>query len=269
VRALSFNQKESLYKSCVYGRLRFIAKPGYDFIIGLILFGNRIIDLFHQKDRTDISDLTIIIKTFERHKAVQRLVYSIKRRYPEAIILVVNDSKEPEDIDGVDNLILPYDVGISAGRNAALDSIRTKYFLLLDDDFVFSRRQKLGLLVLELERYTDIDIIGGRYIDLPFFIIHNFQDVPIQSTLGPKIPIDTMFGKNRVVDKVQNYFIARTESVEKIKWNEALKVSEHTDFFTRAKGNLTTTFREDMFILHAKTPFDLVYLAKRFRSVQR
>lgn len=268
MQALSTGQKEFLYRECVYGRFRFIAKPAYDFIIGLILCGNWLLDLFSPKDELDISDLTIVIKTFERHKSVQRLVNSVRRRYPESKILVVNDSKEPVRIDKVENIIMPYDVGISAGRNAALDIIQSKYFLLLDDDFVFSRRQQLGKLVLEMNKYPDIDIIGGRYIDLPFYIIHNFQRIPISSSQEPKTQINSMYGENIVVDKVQNYFIARTESVRKIKWNEHLKVLEHTDFFTRAKGKLTTAFREDMCILHAKTPFDLAYLAKRFRTVQ-
>ena len=160
---------------------------------------------------------------------------------------------------------MPYDTGISAGRNAAIDKITTPYFLLLDDDFVFSRRQNLGLLIAQMKEYPEIDILGGRYIDLPFYIKHNFQNVPVPSNRAPVTPINTQLGDNRVVDKVQNYFIARTASVRKVRWNERLKTLEHTDFFSRAKGLLTTAYRSDMLILHAKTPFDIAYLNKRFR----
>ena len=69
-----------------------------------------------------------------------------------------------------------------------------------------------------------------------------------------------------MVDKVQNYFIARTESVRRVRWNNDLKVLEHTEFFTRARGGITTAFRDDMLVLHAKTPFDIAYHRHRFRT---
>ncbi len=263
---LSARQKNFLYSNLVYGKLRVFAKPCYDLILGAILVFERIIDFCAPKDDSDISNLTIIIKTFERHYAVTRLVKSIKRRYRQANILVVNDSKNPKKLDGVDNLIMPYDTGISVGRNAALEHINTRYFLLLDDDFVFSRRQKLGFLISQMEEHDSIDILGGRYIDLPFYIIHDFQDVPVPSPAEPKTPLNRMLGENRVVDKVQNYFIARTESVLRVRWNDDFKVLEHTEFFTRARGRITTAYRDDMLILHAKTPFDIAYHRHRFRT---
>lgn len=266
MKALTKSQKEFLYRELVFGKYRFIAKPFYDFCISTILFVEKIFDFFLKKDNCSIDDLTIIIKTFERDYSVNRLITSIKKKYPKAVIIVVNDSKNPIEIDGVTNLIMPYDSGISAGRNAALKIVKTKYFLLLDDDFVFSRRQNLGLLISQMEQHSEIDILGGRYIDLPFFIIHNFQEVPINLNTKPKVPSGTLIGENRVVDKVQNYFIGRTEQVKTVLWNEALKTLEHTEFFTRAKGKLITAYRDDILILHAKTPFDVAYLAKRFRK---
>ena len=192
---LSARQKNFLYSNLVYGKLRVFAKPCYDLILGSILIVERVIDFFFPKDDSNISDVTLIIKTFERHYAVTRLVRSIKRRYRQANILVVNDSKNPKKLDGVDNLIMPYDTGISVGRNAALEHINTRYFLLLDDDFVFSRRQKLGYLISQMEEHDNIDILGGRCIDLPFYIIHDFHYVPVPSSVEPKTPIHSMLGK--------------------------------------------------------------------------
>ena len=263
---LSARQKSFLYGKLVYGRLCVLAKPCYDLTIGLILLFDRVIDFFVPKDDSDISDITIVIKTFERPYAVKRLVRSIQRRYPRANILVVNDSKNPGKLDGAENLIMPYDTGISAGRNAALDRIKTRYLLTLDNDFVFSRRQKLGYLISQMEEHDNIDILGGRYIDLPFCIIHDFQNIPVPSSVEPKTPLNRMLGENRVVDKVQNYFIARTESVRRVRWNNDLKVLEHTEFFARARGQITTAFRDDMLVLHAKTPFDIACHRHRFRT---
>lgn len=263
---LSRQQKQFLYKQLVFGRYRFIAKPFYNFVITSILLLEKSIDFFKAHDNVCLEDLTIIIKTFERDYSAKRLIRSIKKKYPSISIIVVNDSKTPKQFDGVMNLIMPFDSGISAGRNAALKSTKTKYFLLLDDDFVFSRRQNLGLLIEQMNQHKEIDILGGRYIDLPFYITHDFHEHPINTKNNAKIPTGTLIGNNKVVDKVQNYFIGRTEQVKNVLWNEKLKTLEHTDFFTRAKGKLVTAYRSDILILHAKTPFDIAYLSKRFRQ---
>lgn len=265
MKALSKKQKVFFYQQCVYGRLRWLAKPCFDLIINSQLIINRLLDSFSLKDKSDLNELTLLIKTFERPYAVKRLVKSIRRRYPSIKIVVVDDSREPISLDDVTMIILPYDSGASAGRNAALEQIKTRYFMLLDDDFVFSRRQKLGALLAEIERYPDIDVLGGRVIDLPLYIVHDFQDMPMQSADNATIPVGTQFGDNRVVKKTTNFFIARTESIKRVRWNESLKTEEHSEFFKRAFGKITTAFKPDLLILHAKTPFDRAYLAKRYR----
>ncbi len=266
MKPLSVKQKEFLYGEVAFGRFRWIAKPFYDALMGLELSFHRLGDLFHPRDKSDLSDLTIIIKTFERPYAVKRLVKSIQRRYPDIKIMVVDDSKNPGNLQGVEQVNLPYDTGISASRNEALDRLTTPYFLLLDDDFVFSHRQNLGELMDTMRRHLDIDILGGRCIDLPLYIVHSFQNMSVFSTNSePKTPIGTKFDGHSVVDKVQNFFVGRTETIKKVKWKPELKINEHTEFFTRARGELTTVFHSRMKILHAKTPFDIAYLQKRFR----
>lgn len=162
---------------------------------------------------------------------------------------------------------MPYNSGISLGRNRALELTQTPYFLLLDDDFVFSYRQKIGDLLVFMESNQNVDIFGGRCIDLPFYITHHFQDAALHGTTAtPLLPIGSNVGGHTVVNKVQNYFIGRTDTVAKLGWNPALKVNEHTEFFTRACVQLVTVFNEDMKILHAKTPFDIDYLRFRFAA---
>lgn len=265
MQALSKTQKVFLYKQCVYGRLRWLAKPCFDLLLNSQLLVNRIFDTFAPKDNSDLSNLSLLIKTFERPYAVKRLVKSIKRRYPNIKIIVVDDSRKPINIDGVKMIHLPFDSGASLGRNKALEHIDTSYFMLLDDDFVFSRRQRLSELVEEMNRYPQIDILGGRVIDLPLYIIHNFQESTSCRDSLAKTPIGTHYGENKVVQKTTNFFIAKTDAIKKVKWNESLKTEEHSDFFHRAYGILTTAYRPNMLILHAKTPFDRAYLMKRYR----
>jgi hypothetical protein len=266
VKPLGQRQKAFLYGNLVHGRLRPVAKPLYDAIIGGELAAHRLVDSFRRPEQGGVERLTAVIKTFERPYAVRRLVRSIRRRYPGLAVLVVDDSRHPVPLDGVEQLVLPYDSGISEGRNRALERVATPYFLLLDDDFVFSHHQRLGEWVAMMDRNPAIDILGGRCIDLPFYIHHPFQDTPLHRTrAAPKTPLGTLYEGHPVVDKVQNYFVGRTASVRRVKWNPALKVFEHTDFFTRARGRLTTVLHRDMWILHAKTPFDVSYARLRYR----
>jgi len=228
-------------------------------------------DRFGKTDQPDSQKLTAIIKTFERPDVLRRLVTSIQQRYPALRILVVDDSREPQPIEGINTIIMPYDSGISAGRNRALDNITTPYFLLLDDDFIFSRHQQLAPLIELMDQHPEIDILGGRCIDLPLFTQPPFHQAQLHDTRAkPKTPLGSTYPCETetctVVDKVQNYFIGRTDSIRKVKWNPDLKVQEHTEFFTRARGQLTTVFHPTMRILHAKTPFKLGYMVMRYRD---
>ena len=64
-------------------------KPVYSCLIGMELGFHRVVDWFYPKDKADLADLTVVIKTFERPYAVRRLVASIQRRYPRISIMVV------------------------------------------------------------------------------------------------------------------------------------------------------------------------------------
>lgn len=265
MKPLSQGFKQAAYRWLVFGRLRWLALPLYKAVLRVELMGCWLVDVFYPLDKGDISDLTLIIKTFERQYAVTRLVKSIRRRYPSSNIIVVDDSRVPVDIEGVTLLKLPYDTGISFGRNIALDRCNTTFFLLLDDDFVFSYRQNLSTLCKFMRAHKSVDITGGRYIDLPLWIIHDFHAQKLREPVAPIIPLGTQIDGRIVSDKVQNYFIGRTQTVRAVKWNPVLKVMEHTDFFRRARGRLVTVHDPSMLILHVKWPFDLHYLRKRFR----
>ncbi|KAF0988082.1 hypothetical protein HZS_7753 [Henneguya salminicola] len=51
---------------------------------------------------------------------------------------------------------------IDCGRNIALNLVKTKYFLLLDDDFFFYTKTDLTELASVLES-TDASIVGGEH----------------------------------------------------------------------------------------------------------
>jgi glycosyltransferase involved in cell wall biosynthesis len=215
-------------------------------------------------DERSLRQLTVLVKTFERPKVLHRLVTSIRRLYPTLDVLVVDDSREPRPIQGVQTITMPYDSGIAAGRNEGLEHVTTSYVLVVDDDFVFYRHTLLGPSLALMSRYPEIDIMGGRLIELPLLRARRlpFGDV-FPTSAKPIVPLGDRLGGLQVVDKVPTFFIARRDRLALVPWDPRLKRADHADFFTRALGVLTTVFNPELRCLHARTPFDSAYMSKR------
>lgn len=87
--------------------------------------------------------------------------------------------------DHIKVLSLPYDIGLSASRNELLkhvfskklllnnqkknlkkyfQKVETEYFVLLDDDFVFTKQTTLNKLLNVMLENKDLDIVSGRFL---------------------------------------------------------------------------------------------------------
>ncbi|PIO35980.1 hypothetical protein AB205_0053530, partial [Aquarana catesbeiana] len=109
----------------------------------------------------NISSLvTITTKTFLRYDKLRELLRSIRLYYPDIKVIVADDNEKPEKIEdpNVDQYIMPYAKGWFAGRNLAVSQVTTKYFLWVDDDFLFTDKTKIEKLVDVLEK-TDLDMV--------------------------------------------------------------------------------------------------------------
>lgn len=212
----------------------------------------------------NISNITMIIKTFERPKCVKKLVKSIYKYYPDAKILIGDDSEvscknELETLYKGKELFvyeLPKDCGLSYGRNFLLKKVETEYFLLLDDDFVFDKKTNvLDCLNLLIEK--DLDILGGYFRN--YKIVNKWYDNIIvwgQLLCRYELPTNYIgklnydendktlysdyyrkrFPEFELSDIVHNFFIGRTAKVcNENLWDEDLKLQEHTPFFLEAK----------------------------------
>jgi GT2 family glycosyltransferase len=190
----------------------------------------------------DLAQLTAIIKTFQRPEALDRLIRSVRKFYPQLAITVADDGPTPAVRDDIDYLRLPADVGLSAGRNALLRHIRTPYFLLLDDDLEFTRRTRIERL-FELVAGDAVDIAGGDYVRCkrtllftrrrhqPFHGIFLFHD----GGLRLQRQALAVFPSHQLCDLVHNFFVARTDDVRSLGgWDAELKLNEHVEFFVRA-----------------------------------
>jgi hypothetical protein len=120
----------------------------------------------------DLNNLTLLIKSFKRKECVDNLISSIRKFYKNIPIIVVDDSVELEteilpnyDYDeNIKTYNIPFDSGLSAGRNYGVSKIETDYFVLLDDDFEFTERTDLNKW-LKILKISDLDILGGLVLE--------------------------------------------------------------------------------------------------------
>lgn len=262
MKPLSDRQKSWAEAHLVRGGLRIVARPAYRALLRAQAAAVSSVSL--QPEPVDTSGITTVIKTFERPEACARLVRSLQRLYPAMAIVVVDDSRDPRPIPGTSLITLPFDSGVGAGRQAGLDQVRTPFVLNLDDDFLLYRGTRLGAALDALSRHRRLDLVGGKVIDLPLFVTHDFRRASLfAADTASKVAPGTRFGAVEVLDKVPNFFLARTDAVRAVGWNPRLKRLDHADFFTRAKGKIVSGLLEEFRVLHLRDPFDLAYRAFR------
>lgn len=198
--------------------------------------------------------VTAIIKTFERPAELRKLVESIRFFFPEMKIIIADDSKFPQPIEGTTYLTARYDIGLSAGRNLALSKVKTKYFALFDDDHICTEHTKLYEMADILEN-KGFDLIGGDFIE------HDGELNEYHGTLKFDREYLLLYvGQSKgeynfrpLYDVTHNFFVANTKKVKKIKWDENIKYGrEHADFFLRAK-DLKITHDSKYSVFHQDT----------------
>jgi GT2 family glycosyltransferase len=225
-----------------------------------------------------ISDLTAIIKTFERPKCLDRLICSIRKYYPRLRIVVADDGFQPSPRDDVDYLRLPPDVGVSAGRNAALGLVRTPYFLLLDDDLCFTEQTKIERLLAVARRSPGV-IAGGTYLrcKLKFGLWVKRRPQPYHGTFersGDRLTMHRGWHRQHddhyLCDIVHNFFVARTDEVRAMgAWNPLITLHEHEEFFLRAQqAGLQAAYCPEVVAEHWNANASRKYYRHRNRKAQ-
>ena len=123
--------------------------------------------------------VTVVVKTAMRPHLVLRLAQSIKdykgydlpiiayddglKSYSEEIMKKIASFSNLQYVIGDDE-----DIGIALGRTLAVKMVKTRYFLLCDDDLVFSNHTNIEVLA-EILDTTDASVAGGRFEDTGYF----------------------------------------------------------------------------------------------------
>jgi len=255
-----------ILKNSRTGPFRWLVAPVYGLLVTIELGWERLLDALKTRPCRDprLQQITALIKTFERPGKLRTLVKSIQRLYPELKIIVVDDSHDIQPLEGVETIELPYDVGVSAGRNAGLAKISSEFMLCLDDDFVFNRQTDLLSVLEDIQANPQIDILAGEVIYLPLRIVHDYSRTPVFPTAQQPLHLPgSHIGGFAVQLKVPNFYIGRTEKIRQVGWDKKLKRLDHADFFTRAVGVLTAVQNPAFKVLHYPTYFSRRYLDKR------
>ncbi|TRY97066.1 hypothetical protein DNTS_001466 [Danionella cerebrum] len=216
------------------------------------------------------SQVTVVVKAFLRYKELNLLVNSIRWRYPKIKIIVADDSLEPQKVEGenLEHYLMPPAKGWFAGRNLAVSQVSTKYFLWVDDDFVFLNNTRIERFVEIMEANPELDVVGGQVESNSFFFKMNYEEGTVEEggcitrvfhTHAPLPGFDGCF----FADGVVNYFLGRTAAVRKVGFDPFLKRVAHTEFFVDGLGDLLIVTCQGLEIGHQKHSNTDKYLSFR------
>ena len=193
--------------------------------------------------------VTFISKTVSRHRKVKMLLTSLQKFYPNSPTIISNDGKSELRVSmsqykRLKIHELTYDVGLSFSRNYMISAAETPYVFLIDDDFFVNDVQFDILLMALINDKADIagvqifeDLKSGLDYSGMLEIAYSNYGQFLKFRLGEYEGT----GQCRHKDLVPNIFLAKRDSLLRVKWDRSLKLGEHEDFFLRARaGGLKT-----------------------------
>ncbi|KAH0629021.1 hypothetical protein JD844_010758 [Phrynosoma platyrhinos] len=194
--------------------------------------------------------VTIATKTFLRYDKLRTLIDSIRKFYPTVTIIIADDSKDTEHVQGphIEQYFMPFGKGWFAGRNLAISQVTTKYVLWVDDDFIFTSRTKVEKLV------------GGAVREITGYTTTYRQQISVQPGGDNGDCLRIRQGYHHIIegfpdcvvtDGVVNFFLARTEKVLQVGFDPRLSRVAHLEFFIDGLGILHVGSCSDVVVDHA------------------
>ncbi|KAG1928969.1 beta-1,4 N-acetylgalactosaminyltransferase [Pimephales promelas] len=205
------------------------------------------------------SQVTVLVKTFLRYKELNVLIDSVRRLYPKIKIIIADDSLKPEKVVGenIEHYVMPPAQGWFAGRNLAVSQVTTKYFLWVDDDFLFLNETRIESFVSIMEAVPELDVVGGEVQGNQFLFKLEYEEGSsdeggcisrVSRTHAPLPGFDGCF----FVDVVVNYFLGRTDAVRRVGFDPFYKRVAHGEFFVDGLGDLLVVTCKGLRIGHQK-----------------
>ncbi|MBS0455335.1 MAG: glycosyltransferase [Proteobacteria bacterium] len=240
----------------------------------------------------DETRVTLVFATIARPHCVQRLVRSVRQRYPRMKIAVGDQglpqrtlSRFYEEHD-VRAIFLPHDAGVSRARNAAVSQVDTEFVLLADDDFIIGPETDISIPLSILAGDRSVDIIGGLLYDIygeidftkghprrweRMFFTDTEKELFVALPMDMFFPIEKRAGGHSYFrcDAVMNWALMRTKIFQRgATWDERYTCNgEHEDFYLNIKQNtdIKVAYCSDFVAFHHHPP-DFRYFDKRERQ---
>lgn len=126
-------RKQSIIKKLSKTRIAFILSIINNILVFVQIIFLKIIWIFSENKKTDSKEVqlvheqvTFIYKSFERQKMAKCLYRNIQSYYPGVKVIIAYEY--------VEVIQLPFNSGLSAGLNRALQHVTTPFVIRLDDD---------------------------------------------------------------------------------------------------------------------------------------
>jgi hypothetical protein len=264
----------------------FINKFKLVILISILILIGILIYMFFRNNNTELDDkFTICVKTIYRHKAIGKLALEMRKLFPTTTIIIADDSDDEykklniksinEASPNDKNIIyipLPYDSGLSYGRNKCVERVKTPYTLILDDTRVLTSKNDLYNSIRYLDKNPQYDMITGKISNRDDNGIHSHYSFTFDKIYDENNNIITD-NKNILMDKISkhsplkiiaidslknkdgyyktdighNHFVSRTNTLRNNKWDNTLKISEHEDYFLRLWiNNINVLYNENL-----------------------
>lgn len=213
-------------------------------------------------------NVTFIFKSFQRHPMAKRLYRNIRRYYPNVQIVIADDSRKPLQLEGhaLKIIQLPFNCGLSRGLNAALAQVKTPYVIRLDDDELLTPYSGFHAHLQYLMTHPQVDLIGVSPRNIPLErnwkkSANKYAKFSMSNAPKPlKIPHMTQLDEDHIVlGKVANIFIARTNALCSVGYDDNIRMIDHHEFFFRAAGNLVSVLERNSYVIHDHNRFDRQY----------
>ncbi|KAM7372658.1 hypothetical protein PAMP_009810 [Pampus punctatissimus] len=222
---------------------------------------------------TDISShVTITTKTFVRYPQLKVLLSSIRLFYSNIKVIIADDSFKPEKITGenIQHYIMPPAQGWFAGRNLAVSQVTTKYFLWVDDDFVFTEKTKIEKLVEVMEAVPELDMVGGAVQGDQFYFSLIYEEGEdgdggcLHRKSKMKFHSLPSYPQCSLASGVVNFFLARTDAVQRVGFDPKLQRVAHSEFFMDGLGSLLVATCSHVSIGHQRLKHNNQYIQYRY-----
>lgn len=186
--------------------------------------------------------ITVGVTAFNRPAKLRQFLRSLWHWHPTASVIIAdngNDQLADADVAALAGkaewkyLRLPFDVGLSASRNASIDALETDLMLLCEDDFIVDERMDLAAMVDVLDSNPDVGVCAGAcersYRGRPQTATLALDRVTRERGLpGWRTPAGTPY---TLVEWVSNFALFRRAMLTDHRWDDSLLMGEHTAFY--------------------------------------